>query len=248
MAKHSSIEVLYEDNHIIAVNKRSSDIVQGDKTGDTPLSERVKEYLKKKYDKPGNVYLGVIHRLDRPVSGVVIFAKTSKALSRMNDMFRLHDVEKVYWAVVKNKPEPPTGTLVNFLKKNEQENKSYIQETNVKGAQKAELNYRVVGKSERFFLLEVIPKTGRHHQIRAQLAAIGCPIKGDVKYGYERTNEHGGIHLHALKIEFIHPVHKTKTEIAASLPDDVIWNYFKKEKAENLSVASDLVLKTNTSE
>jgi 23S rRNA pseudouridine1911/1915/1917 synthase len=248
MAKLSSLEILYEDNHIIAVNKKSSDIVQGDKTGDVPLSERVKEYLKKKYDKQGNVYIGVIHRLDRPVSGVVLFAKTSKALARMNDMFRLHDVQKIYWAVVKNKPEPPAGTLVHFLKKNEQENKSYVQETNVKGAQKAELSYRVVGKSERFFLLEVIPKTGRHHQIRVQLAAIGSPIKGDIKYGYERSNEHGGIHLHAVKIEFIHPVHKTKTEIVAPLPHDVIWNYFKKEKAENLAIASDLVLKTNTSE
>jgi 23S rRNA pseudouridine1911/1915/1917 synthase len=248
MAKHTSLEILYEDNHIIAVNKKSSDIVQGDKTGDVPLSERVKEYLKKKYDKQGNVYVGVIHRLDRPVSGVVLFAKTSKALTRMNDMFRLHDVQKIYWAVVKNKPEPPAGNLVHFLKKNEEENKSYVQESNVKGAQKAELSYRVVGKSERFFLLEVIPKTGRHHQIRVQLATIGSPIKGDVKYGYERTNEHGGIHLHAVKIEFIHPVHKTKTEIIAPLPSDVIWNYFKKEKAENLSVASDLVLKTNTSD
>jgi 23S rRNA pseudouridine1911/1915/1917 synthase len=248
MAKLSSIEVLYEDNHIIAVNKKSSDIVQGDKTGDVPLSERVKEYLKKKYDKQGNVYIGVIHRLDRPVSGVVLFAKTSKALARMNDMFRLHDVQKIYWAVVKNKPEPPAGNLVHFLKKNEEENKSYVQDSNVKGAQKAELSYRVVGKSERFFLLEVIPKTGRHHQIRVQLATIGSPIKGDVKYGYERTNEHGGIHLHAVKIEFIHPVHKTKTEIIAPLPNDVIWNYFKKEKAENLSIASDLVLKTNTSD
>jgi 23S rRNA pseudouridine1911/1915/1917 synthase len=248
MAKHTSLEILYEDNHIIAVNKKSSDIVQGDKTGDVPLSERVKEYLKKKYDKQGNVYIGVIHRLDRPVSGVVLFAKTSKALTRMNDMFRLHDVQKIYWAVVKNKPEPPAGNLVHFLKKNEEENKSYVQESNVKGAQKAELSYRVVGKSERFFLLEVIPKTGRHHQIRVQLATIGSPIKGDVKYGYERTNEHGGIHLHAVKIEFIHPVHKTKTEIIAPLPNDVIWNYFKKEKAENLSVASDLVLKTNTSD
>ena len=248
MAKLTSLEILYEDNHIIAVNKKSSDIVQGDKTGDVPLSERVKEYLKKKYDKQGNVYLGVIHRLDRPVSGVVLFAKTSKALTRMNDMFRLHDVQKIYWAVVKNKPEPPAGNLVHFLKKNEEENKSYVQESNVKGAQKSELSYRVVGKSERFFLLEVIPKTGRHHQIRVQLSTIGSPIKGDVKYGYERTNEHGGIHLHAVKIEFIHPVHKTKTEIIAPLPNDVIWNYFKKEKAENLSIASDLVLKTNTSD
>src|SRR5258706_1657393 len=248
MAKLSSLEVLDEANRIIAENKKSSEIVQVDKTDYFPLSERVKEYLKKKYDKQGNVYIGVIHRLDRPVSGVVLFAKTSKALARMNDMFRLHDVQKIYWAVVKNKPEPPSGTLTHFLKKNEQENKSYIQETNVKGAQKAELSYRVVGKSERFFLLEVIPKTGRHHQIRVQLAAIGSPIKGDVKYGYERSNEHGGIHLHAVKIEFIHPVHKTKTEIVAPLPHDVIWNYFKKEKAENLAIASDLVLKTNTSE
>ena len=181
MAQSTRLEILFEDNHLIIVNKRASEIVQGDKTGDIPLSEKVKEYLKKKYEKPGNVFVGVTHRLDRPVSGAVIFAKTSKALERMNDMFRQHDVLKIYWAVVRNKPEPVCGTLIHHLKKNEEQNKSYAYEEGTKGALISQLNYRIVGKSERFFLLEVIPKTGRHHQIRVQLSAIGSPIKGDVK-------------------------------------------------------------------
>ncbi|HLG33275.1 MAG TPA: RNA pseudouridine synthase [Bacteroidia bacterium] len=226
------MEILYEDNHLIIVNKKASDIVQGDKTGDMPLSVKVKEYLKKKYEKPGNVFVGVIHRLDRPVSGAVIFAKTSKALERMNDMFRQHDVLKIYWAVVRNKPEPPLGNLIHYLKKNEEQNKSYVFEQGTKGALQSELRYRVIGKSERFFLLEVIPKTGRHHQIRVQLSAIGSPIKGDIKYGYERTNEGGAIHLHSRRVEFMHPVNKSMLNVIAPLPNDVIWNYFENKKLE----------------
>ena len=232
MAQSLRIEVLFEDNHLIIVNKKSSDIVQGDKTGDIPLSEKVKEYLKKKYEKPGNVFVGVTHRLDRPVSGAVIFAKTSKSLERMNEMFRQHDVIKIYWAVVRNKPEPVCGSLLHFLKKNEEQNKSYVYEEGTKGALKSELQYRIIGKSERFFLLEVIPKTGRHHQIRAQLSAFGSPIKGDVKYGYERTNEGGAIHLHSRRVEFMHPVNKNKVNVVAPLPNDVIWNYFENKKLE----------------
>jgi len=226
------IEILHEDNHLIIVNKKASDIVQGDKTGDIPLSDKVKEYLKKKYEKPGNVFVGVTHRLDRPVSGAVIFAKTSKALERLNEMFRQHDILKTYWAVVRNKPEPPLGTLIHYIKKNEEQNKSYVYEEGSKGALQSELRYRVVGKSERFFLLEVIPKTGRHHQIRVQLSAIGSPIKGDIKYGYERTNEGGAIHLHSRRIEFMHPVNKSVLIVIAPLPNDVIWNYFENKKIE----------------
>lgn len=237
MAQTTRLEVLFEDNHLIIVNKRASEIVQGDKTGDVPMSEKVKEYLKKKYEKPGNVFVGVIHRLDRPVSGAVIFAKTSKALERMNEMFRQHDVQKYYWAVVRNKPEPVNGTLIHYLKKNEEQNKSYVFEEGAKGALQSELRYRIIGKSDRFFLLEVIPKTGRHHQIRVQLSAIGSPIKGDIKYGYERTNEGGAIHLHARRIEFVHPVNKSPMNIVAPLPHDVIWNYFENKKLE---VASTL--------
>ncbi|MBK5285049.1 MAG: RluA family pseudouridine synthase [Bacteroidia bacterium] len=236
MAKTTRLEILFEDNHLVIVNKKSSDIVQGDKTGDVPLSERIKEYLKNKYEKPGNVFVGVIHRLDRPVSGAVAFAKTSKCLERMNEMFRQHDVQKIYWAVVRNKPEPVCGSLIHYLKKNEEQNKSYVYDEGVKGTQQSELSYRVIGKSERFFLLEVIPKTGRHHQIRVQLSAMGSPIKGDVKYGYERTNEGGAIHLHSRKMEFMHPVNKSMVQIIAPLPKDVIWNYFENKKLEPVSV------------
>ena len=236
MAQSTRVEVLFEDNHLIIVNKKSSEIVQGDKTGDVPMSEKVKDYLKKKYEKPGNVFVGVIHRLDRPVSGAVAFAKTSKCLERMNEMFRQHDVQKIYWAVVRNKPEPVCGKLVHFLKKNEEQNKTFVFEEGTKGALKSELAYRIVGKSERFFLLEIIPKTGRHHQIRAQLSAIGSPIKGDVKYGYERTNEGGAIHLHARRMEFIHPVNKNIVQVVAPLPNDVIWNYFENKKIEIVSI------------
>ena len=216
-------EVLYEDNHIIAVNKRPSDIVQGDKTGDTPMSEIIKMYLKKKYNKPGEVFTGVVHRLDRPVSGVVLFAKTSKALERLNEMFRDKTVQKTYWAVVKNKPRPEEATLVNYLKKDEQKNKSRAYPSEVKGSLRCELSYRVIASITHYHLLEVNPITGRHHQIRVQLSAIGSPIKGDVKYGFDRTNPDGSIHLHARRIEFIHPVKKEPIVIVAEPPEEKVW-------------------------
>jgi 23S rRNA pseudouridine1911/1915/1917 synthase len=218
------IDVLYEDNHIIAVNKKPSDIVQGDKTGDKPLSEFVKLFLKKKYNKPGNVFVGVAHRIDRPVSGVILFAKTSKALSRLNEQFREKKIQKTYWAVVKNKPEMTAGNLIHFLKKNQQKNKSFAQIKEGNGALKSELSYQIIKELNSFFLLEVLPKTGRHHQIRVQLSKIGSPIKGDIKYGFNRTNKDASIHLHARKIEFIHPIQKTKTTIIAPPPaSDPIW-------------------------
>ena len=198
--------VVYEDNHIIIVNKTASEIVQGDKTGDTPLSETVKQYLKEKYSKPGNVFIGVAHRLDRPVSGLVVFAKTSKALSRLNEMFKNSEVKKTYWAVVKNLPREEEGELVNYLVRNEKQNKSYAYDKEVPGSKKAILHYRLIGRSQNYYLLEIDLKTGRHHQIRCQLAKIGCPIKGDLKYGADRSNPDGGISLHARKISFIHPV------------------------------------------
>ncbi|MEE4197589.1 MAG: RluA family pseudouridine synthase [Bacteroidales bacterium] len=220
------MEVLYEDNHIIALNKRVSDIVQGDKTGDEPLSEKVKSYLKKKYNKPGNVFLGVTHRLDRPVSGVVLFAKTSKALARLNEMFKQKEIVKTYWAIVKNKPPGLSQTLTHFLIKNQQKNKSFAHNTPVKDAKKASLTYQLIAEADHYFLLEVQLHTGRHHQIRSQLAKIGCPIKGDLKYGFPRSNPDGGISLHARKIEFIHPVKKEPVEIVAPTPDDSLWDYF----------------------
>lgn len=222
------LEILYEDNHLIAVNKKPSDIIQGDKTGDEPLSDEVKHYLKEKYGKPGNVFCGVIHRIDRPVSGVVLFARTSKALARMNEMFRSKEVKKTYWTVVKNKPVPESGNLVHYLKKNQQRNISYAFDKETAKARKAELSYKLLASSENYHLLEVIPFTGRHHQIRVQLSAIGCPIKGDVKYGFKRPNEDASIHLHARKIEFIHPVKKEPVVITANPPDEVLWNVFMK--------------------
>ncbi len=218
------IEVLYEDNHLIAVNKRSGDIVQGDKTGDEPLSDKVKTYLKEKYKKPGNVFCGVIHRIDRPVSGVVLFAKTSKALTRMNELFRTRDVQKVYWAIVKEKPKNDQGTLVNYLLKDEKTNKSKTVNADNKNGLKCELEYKVIGKTDTFFLLEINPVTGRHHQIRVQLAAMGSPIKGDLKYGFARSNKDGSISLHARKLIFVHPVSNEKIEIVAAPPDDVVWD------------------------
>ena len=196
------IEVLYEDNHIIAVNKEASDIIQGDKTGDKPLPEFVKDYIKKKYNKPGEVYLGVVHRLDRPVSGVVLFARTSKALSRLNEMFREKKVQKTYWAVVKNKPQNPSDTLIHFLLKNQAKNKSKAFSREGNHALRSELSYQLIKSLDKYHLIEVIPKTGRHHQIRVQLSKIGCPIKGDVKYGFDRTNKDKSIHLHARKIAY----------------------------------------------
>tara|TARA_B100000497_G_C7660548_1_gene397842 strand:+ start:279 stop:947 length:669 start_codon:yes stop_codon:yes gene_type:complete len=221
------IEVLYEDNHIIAVNKKASDIVQGDKTGDKPLPEFVKDYIKKKYNKPGEVYLGVVHRLDRPVSGVVLFARTSKALSRLNEMFREKKVQKTYWAVVKNKPQNPSDTLIHFLLKNQAKNKSKAFSREGNHALRSELSYQLIKSLDKYHLIEVIPKTGRHHQIRVQLSKIGCPIKGDVKYGFDRTNKDKSIHLHARKIDLVHPVKKEPISITAPTPKDVLWNACK---------------------
>ena len=218
------LEVLYEDNHIIAVNKKPSDIVQGDKTGDRPLGEFVKDYIKKKYNKPGEVFLGVVHRLDRPVSGVILFARTSKALSRLNELFRSKQVQKTYWAVVKNKPNPTKDILVHYLKKNQQKNKSTAFNREEDGTLKSYLSYQLIKSLDNYHLLEVLPKTGRHHQIRVQLSKIGSPIKGDIKYGSDRTNKDASIHLHARKIEFIHPVKKEPISISATPPKkDSIW-------------------------
>ena len=218
------MEVLYEDNHIIAVNKTCNEIVQGDKTGDTPLSEIVKAYIKDKYNKPGEVFLGVTHRLDRPTSGVVLFARTSKALTRLNDMFKSHEqIKKTYWAIVQGCPKIPETRLENWLIRNEAQNKSYIAKPNANNAKKAILDYRILVRGENYTLLEVNLETGRHHQIRCQLAAIGCPVKGDLKYGAKRSNPDGGICLHARKIEFIHPVSKENICITAPVPSDSLW-------------------------
>ena len=219
--------VLYEDNHVIIVNKQSGEIVQGDKTGDIPLSDVIKDWLKVKYNKPGNVFLGVVHRLDRPVSGVVVFAKTSKALSRLNNMFAKHEnVKKTYWAIIKNCPKDAEGTLVHWIKRNEKQNKSYAFDKECTDSKKAVLNYKVIGKSDRYHLIEIELLTGRHHQIRCQLAKIGCPIKGDLKYGAERSNPDGSISLHSRRISFIHPVSNEKITIEAPLPNNNIWNAF----------------------
>ena len=219
------LEVLYEDNHIIAINKKSGDIVQGDKTGDTPLSDFVKAYIKKKYNKPGEVFLGTIHRLDRPTSGVVLYARTSKALTRMNEQFREKQVQKTYWAVVENAPANTSGTLENYLQKNQKQNKSYV----TKGADSkhAILDFKLVKKLDNFYHLEIKPKTGRHHQIRVQLAHIGCIIKGDLKYGAKRSNKDASIHLLAQKLEFLHPVKKEPITIVAPAPKDSIWEACK---------------------
>ncbi len=216
--------VLFEDNHLIAINKRPGDIVQGDKTGDTPLSEVVKEYLKIKYSKPGNVYLGVVHRLDRPTSGIVVFAKTSKALARMNKLFSEGKTQKTYWAVVKNPTPKESDTLVHWLVRNTKQNKSYAHANEVPQSKKAILHYRLLKKLTTYFLLEIALKTGRHHQIRAQLRALGSPIKGDLKYGAERSNNDGSIHLHSRKLAFEHPVKKEWLEIIAKPPNNPIWD------------------------
>ena len=220
--------VVYEDNHIIIVNKTVSEIVQGDKTGDTPLSETVKQYLKEKYQKPGNVFIGVTHRLDRPVSGLVVFAKTDKALSRLNEMFKNGEVKKTYWAVVKSPPPQDEGELVHYMVRNEKQNKSYAYDREKPGGKKAVLHYRLIGHSQNYYLLEVDLKTGRHHQIRCQLAKMGCPIKGDLKYGFPRSNPDGGICLHARHIRFVHPVSKEWIEIEAPVPpSDGLWQSFE---------------------
>lgn len=217
-------EILFEDNHIIAVNKSNHDLVQGDKTGDDSLDRVLKAYIKEKFNKPGEVFLGVVHRLDRPVSGVVLFARTSKSLTRLNELFRNNQVKKTYWALVKNAPDVMEGTLVHFMKRNQQQNKSYCYSNEVSDSKRAELDYKLIGSSKSFFLLEINLKTGRHHQIRAQLAAIGCPIKGDLKYGFPRSNNYGGIALHSRKIEFIHPVTKENITLVADPPkEEIIW-------------------------
>jgi len=221
-------DVLYEDNHIIAINKKASEIVQGDKTGDIPMVEKLKAFLKKKYNKPGNVFAGTIHRIDRPVSGVVLFAKTSKGLAKMNELFRDDKIEKTYWAVVKNKPEKESDTLTHYLVKNQEKNKSFVSDISNKNALKSTLSYTILNSSDNYYLLEVKPISGRHHQIRVQLAAIKCPIKGDLKYGFDRSNKDASIHLHARKISFTHPVSAEKIEITAQVPNEALWKYFEK--------------------
>ncbi len=218
------MKVVYEDNHIIIVDKCSGEIVQGDKTGDKPLSDTVKEYIKQKYNKPGNVFLGVVHRLDRPVSGLVVFAKTSKALSRLNDMFRTGDVHKTYWAVVKRRDIATEGTLTDWLTRNERQNKSYAHEREVPGAKKAVLKYKVRAVADNYMLIEVTLLTGRHHQIRCQLSHMGCPIKGDLKYGAPRSNPDGSISLLSRRVEFVHPVSKENIVAYADVPDDRLWH------------------------
>ncbi len=219
-----NLQILHEDNHIIVINKRVGDIVQGDKTGDKPLSEVVKEYIKDKYDKPGEVFLGVVHRLDRPTSGIVVFARTSKALTRLNEMFSNRETQKTYWAVVKNRPEKDEDTLVHYMKRNEKNNTSKAHLNEVPDSKIAKLDYKIISQLNAYFALEINLHTGRHHQIRAQLAAIGCPIKGDLKYGFDRSNPDGGIHLHSRKLVFIHPVSKENLEIVAPAPNNSVWN------------------------
>ena len=225
----TQLSVLFEDNHIIAINKRCGDIVQGDKTGDRTLGDDVKDYIKEHYNKPGNVFLGVTHRLDRPTSGAVLFARTSKALTRLNELFKEeHAIHKTYWAVVDKKPEALTGNLDHWIVRDPKQNKSFAYSNERKESKKASLSYRFIGSSDKFHLLEIELHTGRHHQIRAQLAAIGLHIKGDLKYGFPRSNNDGGIHLHARKIEFIHPVTGDPITIIAPPPNDPVWNYFSR--------------------
>ena len=222
------MEILYEDNHLIAVNKTNSDLVQGDNTGDEPLVNKVKEYIKKKYNKPGDVFLGIVHRLDRPVTGIVLFARTSKALIRLNKMFQDKEVSKTYWAIVKELPAEDAATLHHFLVKDNAKNKSYAFPNMRKGAKEAALSYKLISSAAKYYLLEVDLQTGRHHQIRCQLAKIGCPIRGDLKYGFPRSNPNGGISLHARKLEFMHPVQKEHVSIVAPLPkDENLWREFE---------------------
>ena len=223
--------VIYEDNHLIIVNKAASEIVQGDKTGDTPLSETVKRYLKEKYHKPGNVFIGVTHRLDRPVSGLVVLAKTGKALARLNEMFRTGGVRKTYLAIVKNRPPAEEGVLTHYLTRNEKQNRSYASDTEKPGSKRAVLHYRILSRSDNYYLLEVDLKTGRHHQIRCQLARIGCPIKGDLKYGFPRSNPDGSICLHARRVCFEHPVSHKLIEVEAPLPENNLWKAFLNEES-----------------
>ena len=224
VSNKSNLQVIYEDNHLIVVNKRVGDIVQGDKTGDKPLSDVVKEYIKDKYNKPGEVFLGVVHRLDRPTTGIVVFARTSKALTRMNELFSNRETQKTYWCIVKNKPAKAHDKLVHYLKRNEKNNRSKAHLKEVPESKLASLDYTIIKELNNYFALEINLHTGRHHQIRAQLSAIGCPIKGDLKYGFDRSNPDGGIHLHARKLVFVHPVSKENIAITAPTPEDVIWN------------------------
>ncbi len=223
LSHKSNLQILFEDNHIITVNKRAGDIVQGDKTRDKPLSDIVKDYLKDKYNKPGNVYLGVVHRLDRPTTGILVFAKTSKALSRLNKLFANKEIQKTYWAIVKNKPEIENNTLTHWLKKNPKNNKSTAFDKEIEGSKMAILHYKLIKKLNTYYLLEVNLETGRHHQIRSQLSKIGSPIKGDLKYGFDRSNKDASIHLHSRELKFIHPVTKDNIVIVAPLPKDVVW-------------------------
>lgn len=223
----NNLDVLYEDNHLLVVNKRPGDIVQGDRTGDTPLSDIAKEYIGIKYNKPGNVFLGVVHRLDRPTSGIVVFARTSKSLARLNKQFAERETEKVYWAMVKNCPPKQHDRLIHFMVRNPKQNKSYAYPKEVPNCKKAILSYRVLQELKSYFLLEITLETGRHHQIRSQLSAMGSPIKGDLKYGFDRSNDDGSIHLHARSLKLMHPVQKELLEIKATPPDDVLWNAVK---------------------
>jgi 23S rRNA pseudouridine1911/1915/1917 synthase len=224
------LEVLFEDNHVLVLNKKASDITQGDKTGDTPLPDIIKSYWKEKYDKPGNVYCGVVHRLDRPTSGALIFTRTSKALERLSKQFREKEVKKTYWAIVEHKPEKANGTLIHYLKKNEKQNKSYASNTESAGSKKAILHYSLKASSDKYHLLEIELETGRHHQIRCQLGTIGCIIKGDLKYGAKRSNPDKSISLHARLVSFDHPVTKERVEIKAPVPDDSLWKFFEKKE------------------
>lgn len=217
------MKVVYEDNHVIIVHKESGEIVQGDKTGDKPLSETVQDYIRDKFHKPGNVFLGVVHRLDRPVAGLVVFARTSKALSRLNEMFRKGEVHKTYWAITKKAPAEPEGTLVNWIVRNEKQNKSYVYDKEMPNAKRAELKYRVIAHTENYHLIEVNLLTGRHHQIRCQLAHMGCVIKGDLKYGAPRSNPDGSISLLSHEVTFIHPVSKIEIKAESVIPDDRLW-------------------------
>jgi 23S rRNA pseudouridine1911/1915/1917 synthase len=221
------LKIVYEDNHIIAVNKPSGMLVQGDKTGDETLGDVVKKYIKAKYDKAGEVFLGVVHRIDRPVSGVVLYARTTKALTRLNEMFQKREIQKTYWAIVQNRPPKESDLLVNWLKKNEAKNMSSVYSPDTTGALKCELEYKLIAESENYYLLEINPHTGRHHQIRVQLSTIGCVIKGDLKYGAKRSNKDGSICLHARSVQFIHPVKKEPIVITAPVPEDNLWKAFE---------------------
>lgn len=229
-----NVDIIYEDNHLLIINKKPSQIVQGDKTGDKPLTDILKAYLKEKYNKPGNVYLGLVHRLDRPTSGIVVFAKTDKAGSRLSKLFHDRDLSKTYWAVVQNPPPETQGHLSHYLKKNEQKNKSFVVSEDTSGSKKAELKYKFLGSSDRYHLIEIELLTGRHHQIRCQLAHIGCAIKGDVKYGFNRANKDLSIHLLARSLDFVHPVKKEAMKILANPPKDPVWDFFLKNFNDNL--------------